>query len=199
LTTGRNEKRVAQMYATSGAALVCVANYSPFGSIEFHNLVFTARVDGMRIFMVDEFRPDNVPTEVAEAIADLFPERKGVDVLVDVSKSMGAAVVSGVLDELALQGIELGRWFVWAGDCEEISGRAQLPETFSGGETDMRNALSCHASNGDARAIVVTDSDGGKQFTNLVQVGEFEKERYYCFDVAGAWVQSDFERWLASK
>jgi hypothetical protein len=87
LAAGSEEKRVARMYATTGAPVVCVANYSPFRSKSLHASLYVEPAGPTTIYVADEFRPGATPDEVADAVRRAV-RPPTLDILVDVSASI---------------------------------------------------------------------------------------------------------------
>ena len=96
MARGSQEKKVAQMYATTGAPLVCVANYSPFGARSLQGKVSVTQAGCSTLYLVDDFKPGATPDDMAAAIRRVV--LPPVDVLIDRSGSMsGAPVAEGIL------------------------------------------------------------------------------------------------------
>jgi hypothetical protein len=197
LAKGSEEKRIARMYATTGAPVVCVANYSWFGAKSLRGAVYKEDVGATHIFVVDEFGPDTVPAEVRESIRRIFDSWELPDVLIDISGSINATSVFAVLDRLADLDLKFGHWFAWSDECTEVRGRDDLVKKFGGGSTDLRTALATHRDLGSARGLIITDGDGVQQFRKLLSEGSVTELRYLCLDLAQRVDGAELDRWLA--
>ncbi|MHB8391603.1 MAG: hypothetical protein ACYDBH_18815 [Acidobacteriaceae bacterium] len=195
LAQGRDEKRVAHMYATTGAPVVCVANYSLFGSQGLRGAVYKEEVGTTQIFIVDEFRPDTVPSTIRRAILHALSGNELPDVLIDVSGSMNINIVSRVLDQLAQLDVNFERWFAWSENCAELRDRSDLVCRF-GGATNLQEALKAHSAVRKARGLIITDDDGARQFRDLLRAGLIQEGRYLCLDAAQSVVASKIDPWF---
>lgn len=68
LAGGSGEKRVARMYATTRAPMVCVANYSPFRAAALRGQIYREHHGSTAIYLVDTFQPGSTPEPIADAL-----------------------------------------------------------------------------------------------------------------------------------
>lgn len=198
LAQGSEEKRIARMYATTGAGVVCVANYSPFRAKHLHGITYTEEVEKTRIYVVDEFKPGMTPGEVRDAIQECL-SAKQIDVLIDVSGSVSADAMQAVLTDLGAAGVSFKRWFVWANQIEEVLDREAWRAASVGGGTNLTQAVDAHRELTDARGIILTDADGLSQSEELRRKMKWDAHRYLCLDYAMPEVAGTIRNWLLGK
>ncbi len=197
LAAGSEEKRVARMYATTDANVVCVANYSPFSSKSLHQKVYKEQINETEVFLVDEFRPGNTPQEIEESIQRTIGSLLGIDVLIDISGSMRAQQINEALDLLMGSGVLIERWFVWSTDFRQVKNRTEATANF-GGSTDLKQALTAYDSlnaSDLSRALILTDSDGVRQLETLKPLKE--NTGFLCEDVNEGVNIDAFKEWLS--
>jgi hypothetical protein len=195
LAGGSSERDVARMYATTGAPVVCVANYSPFRAKTLHGQLYREQAGSTSIFLVDEFRPGSTPEQVERAIREAIGIPT-IDVLMDVSSSMDAGLVPLTLDLLPSHTRTEARWFRWAGSFEMVADEAAAVTGFAGG-TNLEQAIEAHQDLADPRrGLIITDADGLAQFESLCQAGRVERSRYLCLDVALPGKDREVDIWL---
>jgi hypothetical protein len=196
LARGSDEKRVAWMYATTGAPVVCVANYSPFGAVRLRGKLVKKREGDSMTYLVDDFQPGSTPDEVAGAIRRTLGVR--IDILVDVSGSMDAGSVVATLDTLPSDARSDARWFRWADKFAPAPDEASALSSFDHSGTLVAQAVAEHGGLLDARpALILTDSDGSRQFTALRERGDVDEHAYFCIDVAEPLDVDALEDWLS--
>jgi hypothetical protein len=194
LAAGSAEKRVGRMYATTGANVVCVANYSPFRSRTLRGNLYTESIGPSTIYLVDGFKPGSVPPALTEAIRHAIADDP-IDVLVDVSDSMDGSRLAVTLGKLPT--IPESRWFRWAANFEEAEDREAASSAPLHGATDLRQAVTAYEGLGTARAaIIVTDDGGQTQFESLANEGFIDRSRYTYVNVTGQYPAQDLEAWI---
>jgi hypothetical protein len=184
---GSGEKKIARMYATTGARFVCVANYSEFGSRALRGQIYREMAGDTEIMLVDGFMPGKVPLEVAEsfvrAISGIASE---FDLLGDISNSIDTSALTQAVQTMADLGISPARAFAFNTDLEELPGSAQ-EDWPSGGGTDLAAALDKYLTL-DSRApsgkvIILTDSDGVEQFNRAKEMRKFAGLNMLCLNL----------------
>jgi hypothetical protein len=184
---GSGEKKIARMYATTGAHLVCVANYSEFGSPALRGQVYREMAGDTEIMLVDEFMPGKVPLEAVEsfarAISGLAVE---IDLLGDISSSVDSAALRQAFQTIADLDISPARVFAFDTDLKELP-RSAKTDWPSGGGTDLTAALGKYLSL-DSRApsgkvIILTDSDGVEQFNRAKEMRKFAGLNMLCLNL----------------
>jgi hypothetical protein len=193
---GSEEKRVARMYATTGAPVVCVANYSPFGSRSLRGALYVEETDGTTIFLADEFRPGSTPSEVADAIRRAVTPPLALDFLLDVSSSMEGHRMEHAFGALPVDLRVQAGWFRWADTFEAAIGEPDPTWSYDGPAADLGQALRAYeALDRGRRAVVLTDADGARQFDAL---DEENRSRYICIDVTAGFDVEAILRWCRS-
>jgi hypothetical protein len=196
LAAGSAEKRVARMYATTRAKVVCVANYSPFRSRSLRGSLYTESIGESTIYLVDGFKPGSVPHELTEAIRHAIAGDP-IDVLVDVSASMDRGRLAEALGKLP--STPESRWFRWAANFEEAEDRQAAAGQLHG-LTDLRQAVTAYEKLRTAlAAIIVTDDDGQTQFESLADEGFIDRSRYICVNVTRQYPAQDLEAWIDAR
>ena len=184
---GSEEKKIARMYATTGARLVCIANYSEFSPHTLHGQPYCEMAGDTEIMLVDEYMPSKVPVKVVEsfarAISCLGAE---FDLLGDTSGSVNTAVLRQAFQTIADLGISPVRVFAFNTDLMELPG-GLTPDWPSGGETDLAAVLrkylcldSCALSR---RVIILTDEYGIEQFNRAKEMGMIAKLNAFCLNL----------------
>jgi hypothetical protein len=195
LAKGSAEKRVARMYATTGAPVVCVANYSPFGTVALCGNLYVETAGQTTIYLVDDFQPGSTPEEVARAIRNALGPP--IDIMVDVSGSMDAVRAGAALDDLPSEARSGARWFRWADRFAATADEASALAAFDGSGTVLEQAIKAHGGMPDARpALILTDADGADQFDALRHRGGVDDRTYLCVDVDAALDAEALVRWL---
>jgi hypothetical protein len=138
---GSEEKKIARMYATIGARLVCVANYSEFGSQAIHGQVYREMVGDTEIMLLDEFMPGRVYVEVEESFARAIRiQAVEFDLLGDTSGSVDSGALRHAVQVIADLGISPSRVFAFNTDLMELPEGAKV-DWPSGGATDLAATL----------------------------------------------------------
>ena len=194
---GSEEKRVARMYATTEAAVVLVANYSPFRAKSLRDTLYRECVGKTTIYLADSFRPGATPSAVARAIAKAVGGDTGLDILVNVSMSMTIASVHEALVALPPETRAGAHWFTWADGFERAADEPVALARFDGSSTDLAQAIDTHRRlDGALRALILTDADGLRQFEQLRSAGSVDETRYLCIDVTAGLQPKLLGSWL---
>ncbi len=204
---GSEEKRITRMYATTGARLVCVANYSPFKPRRLRGHVYSETTNGgTEILLAGEFKPGRVPAEVSEAFARAFARGgRGLfvpfDLIGDISSSMSADLRARTLRELLATGLTPARVFAFDTRLRELNGEA-IADWPSGGATDLVAALREYLLRADrapsGRALILTDDDGVAQFRRALMTNEFAALDLCCLDVEEEFDASAVCKWAGA-
>ena len=182
LAAGSEEKRVARMYATTSAPVVCVANYSPFRPQTLRGVLYRESAGPTTIYLADSFGPGETPDEVANAIRDAVSS-EAIHILLDVSMSMNVERVRQVLGALPAEVRSTACWFRWADTFEQVADETSALAEFDGPSTDVQQALDAHRPHADQPALILTDHEGADQFDKLRRAGMVDDQRYRCVDV----------------
>lgn len=201
---GSEEKRIARMYATTDARLVCVANYSRFKPRHLRGRVYEDTTDGgTEILIAGEFKPGQVPPEVSEAFARAFARGgRGLpapfDLLGDISGSVSVDLRLRAVHELLAAGLTPARVFTFNTDLGELTGGATADWPHGGG-TDLAAALRKYLLRPDrspsGRALILTDDDGVEQFRHALLTNEFDALNLLCLDVGEQFDASTIAEW----
>jgi hypothetical protein len=202
--SGSKEKKIARMYATTDARLVCVANYSEFRPRYLRGQVYKEMADGgTEILIVGDFRPGQIPTEVSEAFERAFAKGgRGLptqfDLIGDISISMPVEARSRTIQALATAGLTPARVFAFDTDLKELPSKATA-DWPKGGATDLpaalRKYLQTEGRAPSGKALILTDDDGVKQFRHVLEMKEFDMLDLRCFDVTEELEGNDLAEW----
>jgi hypothetical protein len=201
---GSKEKKIARMYATTDARLVCVANYSEFRPRYLRGQVYKEMADGgTEILIVGDFRPGQIPTEVSEAFERAFAKGgRGLptqfDLIGDISISMPVEARSRTIQALATAGLTPARVFTFDTDLKELPGEATA-DWPKGGATDLpaalRKYLPTEGRAPSGKALILTDDEGVEQFRRAPETKEFNVLDLRCFDVTEELDGNDLAEW----
>jgi hypothetical protein len=200
---GSEEKRIARMYATTGARLVCIANYSEFGSKSLRAQVYRETERETEILLVDEFMPGMVPQEVADQFTLSIGRFMGnCDLLGDVSSSMVRGSVRRAIQTLTGMDISLCRMFSFDTDLQEVSNGAQADWQPGEGGTDLlvalRKYLTLNTRCASGKVIILTDDDGVHQCQDAKKLDEFKDLNLFCSDARSEFDSIALSAWLVS-
>ncbi len=202
---GSKQKKIARMYATTGARLVCLTNYSEFGPRDLRGKVYEETADGgTKILLIDEFKPGQIPTEVIEALARAFAEGgRGLptpfDLIGDISISMSPDAIPMAVRALVGVGLMPARVFAFDTDLKELP---DLPTDKwpTGGATKLQTCLHQYLHDegraAAGKAIILTDDDGVEQFQCALDTGEFDALKLRCIDVTEVLTVSEIAEWI---
>lgn len=185
---GVTEKKIARMYATTNAKLVCVANYSEYSAKALHQKVARENVGPTQILLVDEFRPGTVPREVAEQFARTINGSFAViDLVADVSASITLYSLQRSLDFIGTLGITISRQFSFDTRLKEQANLEITKWSPIGGGTDLVSSLKEYLDIAQqrqrAKLLVVTDNDGLGQMEHAKSLPRLTELNVYCVNI----------------
>ena len=191
LAQGSEEKRIARMYATTPAPLICVANYSEFGSKGLRGQIFRETTPtGATILLVDQFMPGRVAAEVSDAFAGVFARGGGwpsvpYDLLCDISNSMHKGTLSRATQKLVDANVLPLHTFTFDTTLAELPGG--IPQDWpEGGGTEAVTVLETYLTiahrSPSGKVLVLTDADGVTQVTHAMSTGRFTALDMLCLD-----------------
>jgi len=188
---GSEEKRIARMYATTPARLICVANYSEFGSKGLRGQIFRETTPtGATILLVDQFMPGRVRAELSDAFAGVFALGGGwpsvpYDLLCDISNSMPRDTLSRATQKLVDANVLPLHTFTFDTLLTELPGG--IPQDWpDGGGTDVATVLQTYLTiarrSPSGKVLILTDADGVTQVTHAISTGSFAALDMLCTD-----------------
>lgn len=199
---GSGEKRIARMYATTNAKIVCVANYSEFSAKSLHGKLATETHGQTKILLVDEFMPGTVPVDVVEEFARAIICSPGLcDLMVDVSGSMAVDSLRSAIESIRELGINISRQFSFNTKIKEQSD-LEFSEWLTGGGTDLGASLREYLIFSDRakeqKLIIMTDGDGVSQLADTRDITGFDRLDIYCADVDQKLDLESLRKWASS-
>ena len=175
-------------FSGSHAKSVCIANYSPFINDDFKDDLMILYEGSIKLYIVNEFKPGKINTEVISSIKKLINEfYYTYDLIFDTSGSVEGIDINNQIEFIINRNGIPNQIFSFSDSLIRIEDNInKLDLKSSGGGTNLQKTLEEYMKQKEfniLEVLIVTDEDGIEQFTQFSSYYNFPKIKLFYGDM----------------